>query len=243
MSGQATIGRPDVHVQIGVLRSEDATMPRRVEAEDLDRAIIDLEADLRALVQLGSVRSTIALVQHVERDAGGRRAQQKRQWLGANVAVGARRAQQRVLQRLFAVDGARRRRRMPCRDLVVDEEAGVVTVVPCHTHAALDDPRDARFSVEDGDLAGDAGAGAERIHVRQPGECAQRDLAADVTTQHIALGADPADAHRVPAGGGRNPRRPSTLCPSRLISRSRYAWARAACLAPATMATGYSTGR
>src|SRR5262245_8447423 len=97
MSGQTTIGRSDVHVQLGVLRSEDATMPCRVEAEDLDGAIIDPKAHLRALVQLGCMWSTVTLVQHVERHVRGRRAQQKRQWLRAIMSASVRHAQQRVL--------------------------------------------------------------------------------------------------------------------------------------------------
>src|SRR5262245_16512073 len=228
----------EMHVQIGVSWSEDATMPARVEAEHLDHLALELKPDLRLLVKRRGVRQAVTLVEDVIRERGCIGAKQEGQRRPVIEARLPHQTHEGCRQCGLVVNRAQLDRLVPRIDGVVHEKARPVAKPRLHLHAAVDDPRDAGFAVEDRDLARGAGTRTERIEVRQIGHLAQRDLAAHVAAQHVALGADPANAHRVAAGGGRNPRRPRTVCPSRLVKRSRYACAMAACLAPATTAAG-----
>src|SRR5690349_5362820 len=238
--GDLSVGGPEMHVQIGIAWSEDATMTARAEAEHIDDAALELEASLGALVERRRVRQVVALVQHVKCDGGRVGVKPKDEWRGLVDAALAGQTLDRRHQRCLVVDRPHLHDFEPRVDLVIHQETRRVfgVGVRLDVDTSVDDARDTGLTVEDRDLTGHPGTRTKRIEVRQGGQLMQRDLAADVAAQHVALGADPPNGHRVAADGGRKPKRPSTVCPSRLVKRCRYAWAMAACLAPATTAAG-----
>src|SRR5262249_2952294 len=175
--GRPAIQRPQVHMQIRVLWSEDATMSARAEAEDLDGLALQLEARLGALVTLGVVGQPVPLVENVEGDGGRRRAEEECE-RGADVEPGRPRPTQHgLLQRLLVADGLALDVLAPVIDVVVDEEAGLLVRIGRHVYAPFDNTRDPRLAVENRDLSGHPGQRAERIEMGPIREGAQLDLA------------------------------------------------------------------